>query len=192
VAPGNLSITVDNVAARGDNVTFACSSSGGPNNSYQWFMNNNTVMYSDTLHLTSVDAGFGGNYICLVTNLAGRETSSVTLYIEPYITVYPIGYLEIELSDPAMFVCDAEGFPAPDVNWVKIAGEMNAIVPSTAGNLTFLLAKAEDNGTYVCQAAAQTQEGVQLQTALTAGSALIGMSKWRLIVLCAEIFLIFF
>ena len=176
MAPGNVNVTVDEIATRGDNVTFFCSSNGGPNNSYQWLMNNTVLPgeNSTTLHLAKVDATSGGDYTCLVTNIAGNDSFSVSLYVEPYITTFPVEYLEVELLDPAMFNCDADGFPVPVLSWTKVAGQMSGTVASTTGNLTFPSVAAEDNGTYVCQATAQTQEGLDLQIALTANSVLIG------------------
>ena len=177
VAPGDVNVTVDDMAARGDNVTLTCSSKGGPNNTYQWLMNGDVMEGEDSyaFYLTSVDASSGGHYTCLVTNLAGNNTFTVMLYIEPYITEFPMTYLEVELSVSVTFTCDAEGFPTPEVIWIKVAGQTdNGNTASMTGNLTFPSVTAENNGTYVCQAVAQTREGQELQIASTEGSTLIG------------------
>ena len=118
----------------------------------------------------------GGIYTCLVINRAGNDTSSITLNIEPYITIFPVIYLEVELSDPAMFFCSAEGFPTPDILWVK--RDYNLTVNdtvSTTGNLDFSAVASQDNGTYICQVVSQTTAGIQLQTAISPESVLIGM-----------------
>jgi hypothetical protein len=122
----------------------------------------------------SVDANFGGNYTCLVTNLAGRNTSSVTLYIEPYITQFPTRYLEIQLSDTARFSCDAEGYPTPNVYWWK--GTQMAVVSPT-GNLTFISVIPANGGTFVCEAAARTRNR-ELTTARAPDSTLAGKCDW--------------
>lgn len=177
VAPGDINVTGNSVAARGDSTSFMCSNRGGPNNSYQWSLNDVLLRAnSSVLYLTQVDANFGGYYTCLVTNTAGMNSSFIILNIEPYIVTFPQLYLEIELSDPAMFSCTADGFPLPDISWMKVAGsQMNSIV-STTGNLTFSSVAAEDNGTYICIASAQAlgPERLQLQIVMTPESVLIG------------------
>ena len=177
VAPGDVNVTGQNIVSRGDVVIFNCSNSGGPSNSYQWLSNNTIISgeNSSLLFLGQVNASDGGVYMCLVTNRAGNDTSSITLNIEPYITIFPTIYMEVELSDPAMFFCSAEGFPAPDIVWVKI--DTNLTGPntvSTTGNLDFSSVVSQDNGTYFCQAISYTTAGIELQTATTPETILIG------------------
>ena len=181
VAPGGVKVTEDEIANRGDNVTFMCSSKGGPNNYYQWLLND-TVLPGNSIFLnrTQVDATSGGSYTCIVKNIAGRDSSSLTLYIQPYITTFPVGYLEVELSDSVTFICHAEGFPAPVLSWVKVDGQMNGTIASTTGNLTFPSVAAEDNGTYICRATTH-----YLQTTLTTtNSVLIGTRQVYIYLYC--------
>ena len=174
-------MTGQNIVARGDSVTFTCSTNGGPNNSYMWLANNSVLLRenANTLLLFKVNASEGGEYTCLVINLAGSSNSSIVLYIEPYITTHPATYLEVELADPAVFYCAADGFPSPEVVWKKVAGylmdEMNNVV-SVTGDLIFVSVTSEDNGTYLCESSAQTLHGMELQKALSDDSVLIGMS----------------
>ena len=178
VAPGDINVTGQNIASRRDDLIYNCSNRGGPNNSYQWLSNNTVLLGEDSsvLFLGQVNASEGGIYTCLVINSAGNDTSSITLNIEPYITIFPAIYLEVELSDPAMFFCSAEGFPTPDILWVK--RDYNLTVNdtvSTTGNLDLSAVASQDNGTYICQAISQTTAGIQLQTAISPESILIGM-----------------
>ena len=160
-------------AGRGDNVTFNCSGSGGPDNSYRWQINDTFFSAkSSLLHLILVDATSGGKYTCLVTNRVGNSNTSVTLYIEPYFTTYPARHLEVELSDTVTLTCDAEGFPTPEIKWIKVTGNINnGSTISVAGILKFQSITAEDDGTYICQATAQNS---RLRTAIAPASKLIG------------------
>ena len=60
------------------NITLNCSSSGGPDNMYQWFHEDNILPgeTNPTLTLTNVMVSNEGNYICRVSNAAGTENSS--------------------------------------------------------------------------------------------------------------------
>ena len=76
-----------NVAFVNDNVTLTCNSSGGPNNTYEW-MKDGMVLDDEvdiTLTLNDVNASYGGNYTCTVSNAAGRDSGNVILYVAPYI-----------------------------------------------------------------------------------------------------------
>ena len=180
VSPGNVSIAGSTIVTRGDDVSFLCSSSGGPGNSYQWLMNDALLPDENgaLLVLLQVNSTHGGDYTCKVTNAAGTTISTLTLYIEPYITTFPETELEVERTDAAMFICTADGFPFPNVTWWKIEGYgvnpgMNISV-SVNGNLSFVAVTHVDSGTYICEASAMTSSGVQLQSVITQESVLIG------------------
>ena len=63
------------------NTTLNCSSSGGPDNMYQWFHEGSILPgeTNPTLTLTNVMVSNEGNYICRVSNAAGSENSTVVL-----------------------------------------------------------------------------------------------------------------
>ena len=70
-----------NNSISGDTVLFTCSADGGPGNEFNWtyLRNPNDVLSSmELLNLTST-AMIGGDYQCLVSNLAGNESATVTL-----------------------------------------------------------------------------------------------------------------
>ena len=60
-----------------ESTTLNCMASGGPNNTFMWYLDgelrNET---SNTLVLSEVE---GGEYTCQVINAAGRENASITL-----------------------------------------------------------------------------------------------------------------
>ncbi|XP_019859986.1 PREDICTED: hemicentin-1-like, partial [Amphimedon queenslandica] len=104
ISPVN-NITLD----RGDDITLNCATTAGPSNSimYDWLHNatqsvccplgqnanitelvqQNTVSrvgMSSDLELTSVNASHGGTYECILSNDAGYEALSTSVFIRPY------------------------------------------------------------------------------------------------------------
>ena len=60
-----------------ETATLNCMASGGPNNTYIWFLDGELLNEaSSTLVLNEVE---GGNYTCQVSNAAGRENASIIL-----------------------------------------------------------------------------------------------------------------
>ena len=68
----------------GSNVTFNCSSQGGPNNQYQWTHLESGQILSNApeLIITSVATDDEGYYECNVTNEAGSESAQASLNSE--------------------------------------------------------------------------------------------------------------
>ena len=57
--------------------TLNCMASGGPNNTYMWFLDGElSNETSSTLVLSEVE---GGHYTCQVNNAAGSENASIIL-----------------------------------------------------------------------------------------------------------------
>ena len=79
----------DNTYDNGSQLELTCSSEGGPDLEYSWsrMMNdfdNETTTGTDnnTLTIENVTTVDGGNYTCTVTNNAGSNSSSITVYGE--------------------------------------------------------------------------------------------------------------
>lgn len=55
-----------------------CMASGGPNNTFVWFLDDEVIEteVTNTLTLNEVE---GGEFTCQVTNAAGSENASITL-----------------------------------------------------------------------------------------------------------------
>ena len=68
----------------GDNVTFNCSSLGGPGNSFTWIRQNDGQVVGSESQLTIIGlvAFDGGQYQCIVENSAGNDSTDVTLHSE--------------------------------------------------------------------------------------------------------------
>ena len=88
---------------------------------FQWQKNGTDLSGENqtTLQLTDIDATDGGEYTCVVSNAAGIDSTSVTLYIRPYIVVNPQPQQTANISDSILFTCEALSFPPPSYQWEK-------------------------------------------------------------------------
>ena len=61
-----------------ESATLNCMASGGPNNTFMWFLNGELIKdkVDSTLTLSDVE---GGEYTCQVSNAAGKENTSIIL-----------------------------------------------------------------------------------------------------------------
>ena len=113
---------LDIVVNLNDNVTLDCSAMGGPNNTFQWTKNGVIVGNENALNLVAIDASYGGNYTCMVSNGAGTDSVSTILYVAPYfVTPLENQTLTAKGSNVTVF-CNVAGFPTPIVNWVDSLG----------------------------------------------------------------------
>ena len=127
-----------------------CTSGGGPN-TYQW-EKDGTVLdgeTSDTLTLVNVNASFGGDYTCTVSNTAGNESASITLYVEPYI-ITPLEEQTLRVVGASFSItCEADGFPSPNISLVRVNMDM------TIMEISLLYVSYSDEGVYRCVAMAE-------------------------------------
>ena len=124
---------------------------GGPNNTFQWEKNGTIIGNDSILDLVAIDASYGGNYTCVVSNVAGADSASTTLYVAPYI-ITPLEKQILGTVDGSSvnINCPAAGFPTPTVNWVDV---LNTEVSSTP-QLWFNPVAFGDEGLYQCIASA--------------------------------------
>ncbi|XP_060600902.1 basement membrane-specific heparan sulfate proteoglycan core protein-like [Ruditapes philippinarum] len=94
-----------------------------------------------------------GTYTCRAVNEAGSITSKVNLYVKakPYISAPSAS--TAALGDRAKLVCDATGYPSPDITWFRKEGKMPSDYRIFDGDLLINRVRPEDAGTYVCHAA---------------------------------------
>ena len=156
MAPQIVSLSSDvdfNIAYFGDDVTLMCSSDGGPDNNYEW-SKGGVVLSGETsanLTLNFITASSGGDYTCSVSNAAGNDSASTTLYVAPYI-VTPLEEQTLTTNGSNVNInCDAAGFPNPTVNWVNLT-DMRLFDTSL---LQFSPVMFGDEGVYRCEATAQ-------------------------------------
>ena len=87
VAPYDVDIMGDNMYPLGSQLELNCSSEGGPDLEYSWsrMMNdfsNDTTTNNSTLTISDLATVDGGNYTCTVTNDAGTNSTTATVYSE--------------------------------------------------------------------------------------------------------------
>ena len=141
----------DMIPTRRSNVTFNCSAMGGPEISFTWMKDGEIIGNESTLSVSDIDASSGGNYTCTVSNAAGNDSDSITLYVQPYI-ITPLEEQTLTSSDTELNIsCDAAGFPAPMVNWI----DMTDVVVSNDSQLLFNPVMFGDEGLYRCVATAE-------------------------------------
>ena len=72
----------DNLYDQGEQLQLNCLSEGGPVLEYTWLFSGNTIPNANTSTLTinNVNTTNGGNYTCNVTNDAGTDSNTITVY----------------------------------------------------------------------------------------------------------------
>ena len=82
VAPYNVSITGDNLYNQGDQLELNCLSEGGPVLEYTWLLSSDIIdnVNTSTLTINNVNTPHAGDYTCNVTNNAGTDNYTVTVY----------------------------------------------------------------------------------------------------------------
>ena len=160
----------------GDNVTFTCSAQGGPGNEFQWQRNGGDLENETLANLTvaNISASEGGSYTCVVSNAAGDDSETATLYVQPYIETQPEDVLTTNGSE-VNFTCVAESFPDPEYQWIDLdSGE----VVSNMSTLEFGPAIFGSEGPYRCAASAVLDSGSSLETAFTQNVTLTSMCNF--------------
>ena len=149
---GSVTVSVsNNISSVASNVTFECFGLGGPENSYLWIMNGDIVGNDSTLVVMNIDASSGGDYTCTVSNAAGNDSASTTLYVAPYIVTLLEEQTLTTSGSNVNITCDADGFPTPTVIWVDM---MIAEVENTS-LLEFSPVMFGDEGLYRCVATSE-------------------------------------
>ena len=66
----------------GEQLQLNCSSEGGPILEYTWLLLGNTISDANTstLIIDNVNTTYGENYTCSVTNDAGTDSDTITVY----------------------------------------------------------------------------------------------------------------
>ena len=142
----------------GDTITFNCSSQGGPGNRYYWQRNGTDLLTetSNILTIVDVNASVGGDYACVVSNDAGSDNATTTLYVTPVIVSQPTS-IGTANGTVVRLNCRAQGFPSPVYMWTKDGVDQSAIPTPTidmdgTSILEFSPVEFGDEGTYQCVA----------------------------------------
>lgn len=134
----------------GDNVTLFCIAMGGPENTFQWEINGNIIENDSNLTFVVTNASYGGNYTCAVSNAAGTESASTTLYVAPYIDTPLEKDISVTNGSNISINCGAAGFPTPTVKWMKLDLEVSSTVLLQFNSVMF-----GDQGIYRCVASTE-------------------------------------
>ena len=127
---------------------------GGPGNSFTWERDGTMVEIESMLNLVTIDASYGGTYTCNVSNIAGTDSTSATVYVTPYFET-PLDEVILAINGSSVDVfCDATGFPTPVVMWVNDLGT----VVSSSRTLSLSTVVFGDEGLYTCVATSQINE----------------------------------
>ena len=67
---------------QGEQLQLNCSSEGGPVLEYTWLLSDNIIPNANvsTLTINSVTTTYGGDYTCNITNSAGTDSDTITIY----------------------------------------------------------------------------------------------------------------
>ena len=82
VAPYNVSTMGTNIYLQGEQLMLYCLSEGGPELEYSWVFEGNNIANAPSLTINNVNASNEGDYTCNVTNDAGYESDTITIYSE--------------------------------------------------------------------------------------------------------------
>ena len=84
VAPYNVVVMGNNTYSQGQQLQLTCFSEGGPLLEYAWLFSDDIIpnQNTSTLIIDNVTTTDGGNYTCNVTNDAGVDYDTITVYSE--------------------------------------------------------------------------------------------------------------
>ena len=159
------------VFERGQNVTFNCTAQGGPGNTYQWQRNGTNLdnEITQTLAITQISANNGDEYTCIVSNVAGSDSASTSLFVYPEITLNPVDIMDATNGIVRMLACDAAAFPEPQYEWIRVGGVFGDNVNGINSDmLVFAPVQFGDEGEYFCNATANGRT-VQSDTSTLTG-----------------------
>ena len=148
------------------NVTFSCSAQGGPDNGYQWQYDGVVLMDETNTTLTIDDIGAvnGGNYTCVVSNAAGSDSATATLYVAPAIVTQPTDILTRN-GTIVSFTCEAESFLAPTYQWERYDETVAAfVIVGSDPTLEFSPVVFGDEGRYHCVASLPGTDRIDTST----------------------------
>ena len=166
-----VSPTMEVSSIRGS-VTFSCSAQGGPDNEYQWQYDGVVLMdeTNTTLTIDNIGAVNGGDYTCVVSNAAGSDSATATLYVAPSIVTQPTDILTRN-GTAVSLTCEAESFPAPTYQWERYNETVAAfVIVGSDPVLEFSPAVFGDEGSYRCVASLPGTEMIDTSTQVVLAS----------------------
>ena len=80
VAPYEAAVVGETLYSKGDRLILNCTSEGGPQLEYYWLFLEDVISNSSMIIINSVNTSHIGNYTCIVTNDAGSDNDTITVY----------------------------------------------------------------------------------------------------------------
>ncbi|XP_053206684.1 cell adhesion molecule DSCAM-like isoform X7 [Panonychus citri] len=140
---------------------------GTPPITYQWLRNNEPIDHQEGLKVTiepitsafglviqSVSVQFSGNYTCIARNMFGEDKFSAPLIVKGppvWINTSSADYKAHHGSNIDL-ICQAEGFPTPQIQWIKKTGQIRSRESPIGSKLSLKNANKQDEGSYECLA----------------------------------------
>ncbi|KAM7247874.1 hypothetical protein CapIbe_001827 [Capra ibex] len=152
----NIRTSVQSVVV-GHAVEFECLALGDPKPQVTWSkvggrLRPGIVQSGGIVRIARVELADAGQYRCTASNAAGTTQSHVLLLVQalPQISTPP--EVRVPAGSTAVFPCVVSGYPAPEITWSKLDG--NLPPDSRLENHMLLLpsVQPQDAGTYVCTA----------------------------------------
>ncbi|XP_040085468.1 basement membrane-specific heparan sulfate proteoglycan core protein isoform X3 [Oryx dammah] len=152
----NIRTSVQSVVV-GHAVEFECLALGDPKPQVTWSkvggrLRPGIVQSGGIVRIARVELADAGQYRCTASNAAGTTQSHVLLLVQalPQISTPP--EVRVPAGSTAVFPCMVSGYPAPEITWSKLDG--NLPPDSRLENHMLLLpsVQPQDAGTYVCTA----------------------------------------
>ena len=150
ILPSDVNVTY----AVGQSASIECVDSGGPDNTFQWRVNGSAIAgeTSHLLPLPNVQISTGAVYTCNVTNEAGSSETSTFLFISLVFITQPMS-VTLDNGTLHTFVCEADGFPSPTYEWIRVDGEpIRDDIRRVVNMLMFEPVLYGDEGDYYCNA----------------------------------------
>ncbi|KAK2540204.1 Hmcn1 [Columba guinea] len=159
-------------AQAGQRVDIPCSAQGIPPPTVAWFRARGAVPTGDgqfshspdgALSISNVQLPDAGVYKCVASNVAGSDTSEITLQVQESPTIedldppYNSPFQERVANQRIAFPCPAKGIPKPVIKWLRNGRELTGSEPGISvledGTLLIIASVTpSDNGEYVCVA----------------------------------------
>ncbi|KAK0088927.1 hypothetical protein PV326_004677, partial [Microctonus aethiopoides] len=121
------------------------------------------------LVINDVRVSDSGVYICQVSDGINIAIEKVTLAVgsstrvEPKASITPV-YQQVKVGEPVEFKCEATGNPPPELEWIRVQGEMNS--ESSFYNGVWRIPAATENDAAEYKCIARNAIGVSEQTTI--------------------------
>uniref|UniRef100_A0A8C6YIL3 Hemicentin 1 n=1 Tax=Nothoprocta perdicaria TaxID=30464 RepID=A0A8C6YIL3_NOTPE len=157
----------------GHRVDIPCRAQGLPPPAVTWFKGRSAVLVDGghlihgpdgVLSISKVQLPHAGIYKCIASNVAGSDTSEITLQVQEPPTIddldpsYSGPFQERVAHQRVAFPCPVKGVPKPVIKWLRNGRELTGSEPGISiledGTLlVFAAVTPSDDGEYVCTAA---------------------------------------